>query len=311
VTGDPLVRRRTVVVVALVVAAAVAVPVGWGRLRAGVERQDGLRLAAAGRIDDAEPLLRAALARDPGDVEVLSAMTSGKLDAGAVAEAEGYLSRWCELRPRDPHPFRMRLEMRQRLARLERVAAERLRLSGLAVADAQHVLELAPNDDVVHRELAELLLRVGRPAEAEQASRVCLVRTPGDPWLLYLLAKSCHAQGNRADAEAALDPVVRDRTFFFAEALLLRAVLHREAGRPERAVPLLRQALTLDHCPRQECLYHLGLALADTGQYDEAKRVLAEIQALALQNAVAHDHFPNTEALRAHLAEALRAANKE
>ena len=91
----------------------------------------------------------------------------------------------------------------------------------------------------------------------------------------------------------------------FAEALLLRAVLYHEAEQPDRAVPLLRQALAQKGCPRRECLYRLGLALAAAGQAEEARKAMAEVDLLNLTGAVANDHFPNNPAMRVQIAEAM------
>jgi tetratricopeptide (TPR) repeat protein len=296
--------------VAVVLAAGAAALAGWRWRQARAERAEALRLAGAGRFDVAEPLLRRALARDAGDLEVVSALALGTLGGDEHAAAEGYLTRWCELSPREAWPLRQRMDLRHRLGVAERRQAERRKLLEQALADGQRVLELEPDNDEVRREVAWLLLQVGRFDEAEQACRRCLAAAPADGWLLYLLARACHARGNRAEAEALLDPVVRDQAPF-AEALWLRAVLHREAGRPAQAVPLLRQALALPRCPpRKDCLYQLGLALAATGQGDEAKRVLAEVDLMGLQEALHRDHFPNTPALRVQIAEAMLGAGK-
>src|SRR5262249_2052056 len=131
-----------------------------------------------------------------------------------------------------------------------------------------------------------------------------------DPWLRSPRAKAFHGQGKRAEAEAVLAPVVRDQPPL-AEVLLLRAVLFREADQPERAIPLLRQALNLDRGPSKECLYQLGLALADARQDEEARRVLAERQLQGLEGAAARDSFPPTVALRLQIAKTILAAGKE
>jgi Tfp pilus assembly protein PilF len=67
----------------------------------------------------------------------------------------------------------------------------------------------------------------------------------------------------------------------------------------------LRQALEQKGCPRRDCLYRLGLALAATGQAEEARKVMAEVDLLNLTGAVANDHFPNNPAMRVQIAEAM------
>jgi Tfp pilus assembly protein PilF len=273
------------------------------------ERREALRLARAGQYGQAEPLLLRALAQDANDAEVVAALATGKLWANDVAAAEQYLARWSKLSPQDAQPLRLRMNMRHRLGFAEREKAARLRLLGLAADDGRRVLELEPGNEEVRRDLAWLLVNVGRFAEAEQACRRGLAAAPGEPRLLLLLARACHAQGKRADAETALEPLVRDPAGS-AEALILRATLYREAGRPEQALPLLRQALTRERGPRRDYLYELGLALAAAGQAEEAGRVLAEVELMTLQEAVTRDRFPNTPALRVQTAEARLAAGQ-
>ena len=66
------------------------------------------------------------------------------------------------------------------------------------------------------------------------------MRVPDDGWLLYLLARARHGQGDRAEAEGLLDDVL-SRTAPQPELLLSARTLDREAGRHDRAIPLLRQ----------------------------------------------------------------------
>src|SRR5205823_4457765 len=141
--------------------------------------------------------------------------------------------------------------------------------------------------------------------EADQLCRRCLRRQPGDPWLTYLLAKIGHARGAAGEAPALLDDLLQ-RYPEFGRALLLRGVLYNEAGEsdkaipllrrvssldrdlllqaarykkagePDKAIPLLRQVSSLDQ--GREARYQLGLALARTGQAEEARRLMAEVQ---------------------------------
>lgn len=267
-------------------------------------RDEALRLARQGRLAEAEPLLLAAVERDGTDAEAVAALALAKLGGADAAAAEQYLSRWCELRPAEARPFQLRMDLRHRAARGMVVTADRLRMMETALSDGRRVLEIEPANDPVRREVVWLALQVGQCPVAEAECRRCLSAAPGDNWLNFLLAKICHAQGKRADAEAALDPVVRAKPDF-AEALLLRAVLHHEAEQPDRAIPLLRQALAQKGCPRRECLYRLGLALAATGQADEAGRAFAEVDLLNLTGAVENDHFPKNLAMRVQIAEAM------
>lgn len=295
-------RWRVALAIAAALLLGVAIYRGWEP--APDRREEAIRLAKQGRLAEAEPLLLAAVERDGDDAEVVAALALAKLGGTDATAAEQYLSRWCELRPAEARPFQFRMDLRHRVARGMVVQADRLRVMETALADGRRVLEIDPANDAVRREVAWLAFQVGQYPDAEAECRRCLTAAPLDGWLNYLLAKVCHAQGKRADAEAAVDPVVRARPDF-ADALLLRAVLYYEAEQPDRAVPLLRQALVLKGCPRRECLYRLGLALAATGQTEEARKAFAEVDLLNLTGAVTNDHFPNNPAMRVLIAEAM------
>src|SRR5262249_35135728 len=105
----------------------------------------------------------------------------------------------------------------------------------------------------------------------------CLQRQPGHPGSLYLQAQIAHRQGNHAKAVAILDPLLRAQPDS-PGPLILRAILYDEAGEPDKAIPLLRQVLAPDRDRQQVARYHLSLALARTGQTEEAQRVLADLQ---------------------------------
>ncbi len=297
----PGTRRLGVSIVAVILLGAVAY---WQWGGAADRREDALRLAKEGRLAEAEPLLQATVERDGNDAEVVAALALAKLGGTDAGAAERYLSKWCELRPTEARPFQLRMDLRHRVARGLALQADRQRVMETALSDGRRALELDPTNDPVRREVAWLALQVGRFLDAEIECRKCLATSPRDGWLNYLLAKICHVQGKRTDAETAIDPVVRARPDF-AEALVLRAVLYHESEQPDRAIALLRQALALKECPRRECLYRLGLALAATGQSDEAKKALAEVDLLNLTGAVANDYFPNNPAMRVQIAEAM------
>jgi predicted Zn-dependent protease len=295
---------RYVAVVVLAVVIVTATILGWRAQRATADRADGLRLAGEGKGVEAEPRLVAAWDRDGADAEVAAALARLKLASADPATALPYLTRWCELRSDDPKPFQLRMDLRHRIARGRWAAADRLKDMDDAAGDGQHVLEIDPSNDAVRREVAWLLIQVGRFADAEAACRTVLAATPLDGWMTYLLARAFHGQGKRSDAERVLDLVIKAQPKF-ADGLLLRAKLHLELDRPAEAVPLLRQALALDTGSRRECLYQLGLALAATGDQAEADKVMAEVNLLSLKGSVAADAAPETEAMRVQIAEAM------
>ena len=296
-------RWRGATVAVLLVAAAGGL-VFWLAGSEPDRRTEALRLAKQGKLAEAEPLLERAVERDDHDAEVVAALALAKLGGTDATAAEKHLSRWCELRPQEARPFQLRMDLRHRTARGMWNRADRVTLLESALADGRRVLELNPTDDPVRREVAWLALTVGRYADAEAECRRSLAAAPNDSWLNYLLAKILHAQDRRTEAAAVLDPIVREQPGF-AEAFVLRATLFHDADQPAQAVPLLRHALTQRGCPRRDCLYRLGLALAATGQADEARKVMAEVDLLNLTGAVANDHFPNNPAMRVQIAEAM------
>jgi tetratricopeptide (TPR) repeat protein len=292
-----------------VIAALSGVVVYWLWDSNSDRRDEALRLAKQGHHAEAEPLLLAAFERNANDAEVVAALALIKHGGSDPANGEKYLSRWCELRPSEARPFQLRMDLRHRSARGLSGQADRLHMMETALADGRRVLELDPLNDAVRREVAWLALQIGRYAEAEAECRQCLADAPLDGWMTYLLAKICHAQGKRKEAETIIDPVVRAQPGF-GDVLLLRAQLFYEADQPDRAIPLLRQALALPECPRRECLYRLGLALAATGQAEEARKTFAEVDLLNLTTAVTKEDFPNNPAMRVQIAEAMIGAGR-
>jgi tetratricopeptide (TPR) repeat protein len=247
------------------------------RHRAEAERAEALRAAQQGHFREAEPILRLARERNPDDLDVVKALALGYLGTEQLAPAEAELSRWCLLRPDDAPPFKQRMDVRHRRAQAAQAAADQQRLMQEALADGRRALEIDPEDGAVAQEVVWLMTQVGQLEEADALCRRCLRRQPGDPWLTYLLAKIAHGRGAGAEARTLLDGLLRQQPQF-ARGLLLRAELHNEAGEPEKAIPLLRQVLSLDRSQQKEARYHLSLALARTGQTEEAERVMAELQ---------------------------------
>jgi predicted Zn-dependent protease len=282
----------------------------WSSYQARQERAEGLQAAHLGHFGEAEPLLRRAWQRNPDDLDVIKALGLGLLGTGQLAEAEPYLNRWCALSPHEAEPFKYRMDLRHRQAGAASVAADQQRLMEVALADGQRVLELDPEDDSVAQEVVWLRLRVGRFEEADQLCRRCLRRQPNDPWLMYLLARIGHARGTPGEAQTLLDALLK-RHPRFTRGLLLRALMHNEAGEPDQAIPLLRQVLTLDRTYQQEARYQLSLALARTGKAEEARQVMVEVQKDNLDGLLASANVPDTPTVKLQVAEAHLATGRD
>jgi tetratricopeptide (TPR) repeat protein len=303
-------RLAVLLLLAVVATGAAAVSFLWHRYQAQQERAEGLRAAHSGHFDDAEPLLRRALERNPDDRDLVKALALGHVGAGQFAEAELHLSRWCAFRPDDAEPFKQRMVVRHHRARAAGNAADQQRMMAEAAADGQRALQLDPDDGPVAQEVIWLLVQVGRFEEADQLCRRCLKQQPDDLWLTYLLAKIGHARGASADAGALLDALLQ-RHLQFTPVLLLRAVLYNEAGEWDKAVPLLRQVLALDRDHPKEARYQLSLALARTGQAEEAQRLMAQVQKDNLDALLASPHDPDAVGVKLQRADACLGAGSE
>ena len=278
---------------------AVVAFLGWRLAQDQAEHGQGLRLAARGQFDAAEPLLARSNERNPRDVDVVRALAVGHLSARHATEAEAFLNRWCELRPDDPEPYRRRLELwtkQQKAAQL--------------VADARQVLRFDPNDFRTRVLLAEWLLIDGRFAEAEEEARRCLRDRPKQTQLWYLLARAYHGQKRTAEATEIADRLVREGPKFSA-GLRLRAQLYAEAGQYEPAIRLLRQAAELKEPERVTTLYELSQLLARTGREAEGKQVLAEMRLKQAEDLWEGDEHRDTNAaLQARVVDAMMAAGQ-
>jgi tetratricopeptide (TPR) repeat protein len=257
-------RRRFLAVLVLLLAAGLW---GWPWLTRQLDRRKWLRTAEQGGYAEVEPHLKRLLERNPHDIPVLRVLAIAHMESGNMAAAEPYLESWCALRPGDTEPFRRRMELRRRLGRDRE-----------ALGDGLRVLEADPEDLEVRREVCKLMVWDGRLEEAETHCRLCLRIAPGDKESQCWLAQILHDRGNNADAEALLEPLLRDDPHF-APALLLRAILYHEADQSAKAIPLLERAITVDHgFVEVAARYQLGLVLARIGRNTEAQQVIAKVQ---------------------------------
>jgi predicted Zn-dependent protease len=289
---------RYALLLALGAGAMVGLVAGFRWLQGQSLREEALLAATQRPFPEAEPLLVRALDRYPNDAALVRPLALGHLASDRPDAAEPYLTRWCDLAPRATEPLLHRIALWQRLRRLP-----------LAVADARRVVELDPGHTLLRGQLARWLLITGEFEEAERQARLALEQRPGDPNLLFLIAETCYERGDHARAGPLVDALVQSQPRFGA-ALYLRAVLHREAGQPHQAIPLLRQVIELDPLRRQAARYHLSLALAQAGQTDEAQKVEAERRCQeALDLWAERGHMPNA-GLQVRVAEGLLGVGK-
>lgn len=106
-------------------------------------------------------------------------------------------------------------------------------------------LELSPENIPLRRHLADVLLEVGRPAEAEAELRDALRRAPADVEIKLALARAYRAQGKASAAHVILEDMIRADSET-ARARLERARTFIGEGEIEQAVREYRKALDDD-----------------------------------------------------------------
>lgn len=105
-------------------------------------------------------------------------------------------------------------------------------------------LKLSPENLPLRQHLAESLLNVGRPQEAEEQFREALARSPGDARLKLGLAKAFYQQGKNGQALALVESL--DQGNPSAALLILYARLLLRTGETQRAAQQYRKAIDLE-----------------------------------------------------------------
>jgi predicted Zn-dependent protease len=272
---------------------------GWRWNEDRTERFEALRLAGSYNFDTAQLLLRRLHERHPQDVEIIRALAVGYLDARQLAEAQTFLDRWCALQPQEAQPYRRRLDL---WMKQQKVTA--------AIADAEHILQLEPDDFEVRQLLAQLLLMDGRYEQAEKEGLLCLRKQPNSVKLWYLLASAYRGQHSTAQAVDFADRVVRAAPGF-AAGLKLRAELYLDAEQLEPALRLLQQAAATPGADGLPALHLLGMVLARAGREEEARKAQTEMhwrRALVIWSE--DEHRDDNAALQERVVEALLGAGK-
>ena len=140
-----------------------------------------------------------------------------------------------------------------------------------AIEVLERARDLAPGNPnpSIYRGLS--WLKTGQPEEARIELIQALDLAPDDPTAQAAMAELELSEGDAAGAEARLGSVVQTMPTVEHRLLLARARL--ESGRPEDAVPLLRQLD--DELPeRSDVLYLLAQSLLRSGQTDAGRSIL-------------------------------------
>ena len=254
--------RRHTVWIALVL--AVGGLITWGVLDARrAERDEAIRLALAGDLKAAEPLLTKILARSPDDADAWRALALGRIARGQLAEAVEPLDRWRALRSADPDPHLNRIDLAVKMNR----PAE-------AIDPARAALALRPDSGDLREKLAFWLYQTGETAEADAECRRCRESRDSLP-LKMLHAEIARRLGDNKRAEKLVADVLAagQRT---PPVLTLAGAVALDLGDPAQAIPLLKEAINKGGEGQGRARHYLSLALARSGDEEGAKRVLAE-----------------------------------
>jgi tetratricopeptide (TPR) repeat protein len=274
--------------------------IAWRTWRQMDARVAALTLAEGNHPAEALSALEAILARDPHDVEVLSAIISARIrSSGLAIDQEPLLDRLCALTPNDPTPLRIRSELRGRIGR-----------KADALADALTVVELEPNDHATRRRAAWLAVDLGEREMAERELAHLLAHSPYPKTELGTrLALARWQAGDAAGAREVLDHYAPPGT---SAGAVLRGVLEYEAGRFPEAIAILESAEPADDGERQFALNYLGLALARLGRAVESKATFDRLSTVYRAVRAAEDAAQRPDDLSAQLAAARAnlAANK-
>jgi predicted Zn-dependent protease len=224
--------------------------------------------AARGDLPENEPFLQARL--DEGSLEgglILEALAQGSIHVYHLGRARHYLE---QLLAREPDNVLGLMWQGWQYETSGRAAD--------ALANYRRAVRLRPRQPQVRLRLAQLALRQGELAEAEEHLGELGRRGYKRPEVLLALAQ-CRAQiGDPARACELLDELLAESPDD-SGALVERGKLALADGEPERAERLLRRAVGLTPQDRQ-ALNFLAQALSQQGKASEAAEYAARLEAI-------------------------------
>jgi tetratricopeptide (TPR) repeat protein len=236
----------------------------------------GTALIGLEKLDVAVEQLERAMRIDPTHAGSFAALGSLRLFQGKKDEAATLLRKAAELDPKSARPHIA-------LANFYWAVGDKAR----AEAELNEALKREPENRLAHRAAAMLYLVTGRAREAEP--HLAALAATGMPRDRLALAEFKAAHGRRDEAKGDVALLLKNRepeTQAAAHALNARLYLAATPPDPQAAVKEGRAAVTaMAQAP--EAHYALGLALAATGQYDEADAAFAEVLRLEPRAAVA------------------------
>lgn len=224
--------------------------------------------AAMGDLRSVEESLQSRILSRPEDAPLIwEALAEGYRRNYRMPEALRCLDTWLHFEPENLQAYFLRGEVHRQVGAVNRARDEYHR-----------VVELDTGHDAARGHLARCLVQVGRYQEAAQHLDLLLLKSPDDPGLRILLARSQYDLGQREAALRILDEVLRDHPQHGA-ALRERGRLALAAEDFSAAEEWYRQALT--ELPADyEVRFGLHRALQGLGKSEEAKAQLAKAQQL-------------------------------
>lgn len=244
--------------------------------------RDAFALHRAGKIEEAEAIYRAILARAPEHPEALHHLGLIEAERGRLDEADRLMALSDRLKPGNP-------DWRCNLGRLAALRGDLPRARDLFAS----VLAQEPGNVDASVSLGSALLQLGHLPSAREQLDAALRRAPDRPDALTVLGLIEAAAGNLAEAERLCREAAR-RAPDWADAHGNLGHVLRMQGRDAEAVAECRQALALQP-GHAEALVNLGMIAYDRRALDEARDCFE--RALSARPGHAEARFGLAEAL--------------
>jgi predicted Zn-dependent protease len=212
----------------------------------------------AGKLSEAEPMLRSLSLKHPNNFEVDEALGSIYAEAGDSERSLPLLIRACRVQPGQPIAHANLGALYLKLNKPEEAAKE-LKLA----------LAHDPNNGSTASNLGQAMLLLNKPAQAVEAYRTAAAASPGDPNILYNYALALYNSGDAKQANSILKTLPADS--MTEQVLSLSADAAEQSGDFEKAL-LDYQTLAHDY-PTDSNLYNLVLELLRHWDWAEAARV--------------------------------------
>ena len=232
--------------------------------QADLERVRSLR--AAGQFDEAARFARDYVAMNPADPAGQTELGLAHLYANRVAEAAPWLSQAARLAPASA-------DNHYNLA----VALERQGRDRDAIAGLRQAIAIDANHPAALERLGNLLMKYGRPDEADECYRHIALLQPDSLMGRVSRAKVLAEKGKPDEAETSL----RQTIMLFpasAQAKQLLSIVLREQGRFDEAIPLLWEATQGSPAEAATAYYDLAMskkiATDDMAMLQDMRRLL-------------------------------------